>query len=215
MARFLYDWQTLAAGLFALLAAVGTIRETRSTARKQIDASGEDARKVIAATRDLTEATFKQTETTVRLEEKRVADEDRAFRAVLGAAMTGVLAEAAWTRENYSQVFARTDERSIDGYAVRQCITKGAFAELRAACLKLGSPLTSEFLDLERQIDNFASQWRDVPWAGNMRREGKHVGLTEQLTTIEDKAFALRELAARPGFGLKMPGRAKHASPLG
>ena len=57
VARFLYDWQTLAAGLFALLAAVGTILATRSTASRQINASREEADRVIAATRAQTEAT--------------------------------------------------------------------------------------------------------------------------------------------------------------
>ncbi len=37
----------------------------------------------------------------------------------------------------------------------RECITKGAFAELRAACVRRGGPLTGEFLDLEREIDSF------------------------------------------------------------
>jgi hypothetical protein len=46
---------------------------------------------------------------------------------------------------------------SEEAYEVRRCITKGAFAELRAACVRLGGELTSDFLDLEREIDNFAS----------------------------------------------------------
>jgi hypothetical protein len=65
-------WQTLIAGALAFAAGVGTVVAaiwaiwvTRSTARKQIDASREDANKVIAATRE-------QTETTVRLERERV-----------------------------------------------------------------------------------------------------------------------------------------------
>ena len=111
MARFLYDWQTLAAGLFALLAAVGTIRETRSTARKQIDASGEDARKVIAATHDLTEATFKQSEATIHLEQQRKASEALAFHAMLKAAMARVLAEAALAQRGLSAAFYEGEHR--------------------------------------------------------------------------------------------------------
>jgi hypothetical protein len=55
---FLYDWQTLIAGGLALLAGIGTVAAaigaiwvTRSTAKKQIDASREEADKVIDATR--------------------------------------------------------------------------------------------------------------------------------------------------------------------
>ena len=51
---------------------------------------------------------------------------------------------------------------SINAYVVRQCITKGAFGELRAACVKQGDPLTGEFLDLEGEIDNFAAQWEKI-----------------------------------------------------
>ena len=43
-------------------------------------------------------------------------------------------------------------------------------------------------------------------------RMGKHAGLAEQLAVIEDKAFTLREMAARDGFGLTLPGRAERAS---
>jgi hypothetical protein len=64
---------------------------------------------------------------------------------------------------------------------LRQCITKGAFAELRAVCVKQGSPLTGDFLDLEREIDSFAGQVRtdslsvgarDYP-IGKARRSGR------------------------------------------
>jgi hypothetical protein len=82
-------------------------------------------------------------------------------------------------------------------YRVRQCITKGAFAELRAACVRRGSTLTGEFLDLEREIDNFALQYEYYPskTMGVLIRLGKHAGLNEQLASIERKADALREKA--------------------
>ena len=62
---FLYDWQTLIAGVLALLAGFGTIWVTRHIANRQI-----------AETR-------KQTETTVRLERERVASEREAIRIAL------------------------------------------------------------------------------------------------------------------------------------
>ncbi len=89
--QFLYDWQTLIAGFAALLAAAIAVCVTW---------------RQIAATRD-------QTAMTVRSEQKRVADEDRAFRAVLGAAMTGVLAEVAWTKRELFARF-RADRRAIN-----------------------------------------------------------------------------------------------------
>jgi hypothetical protein len=196
---FLYDWQTLIAGVLALLAGIGTVAAaigaiwvTRSTAKKQIDAAREEADRVIAATRD-------QTETTVRLEQDRVASEALAFRAMLEAAMTRVLFEAAWARKTYAEPFKpTTDEWSIEAGDVRQCITKGAFAELRAACVRQGGPLTGEFLDLEREIDSFASQCKDWTVTGavtSMVRKGINARLGEQLALIEAAATALHEKA--------------------
>jgi hypothetical protein len=94
VARFLYDWQTVIAGVLALLAAFGTIVATMIIARRQIAASREEADRVIDATRAQTSVTAAQTETTVRLQRMRDAGEARAFRAMLEAAMTRVLAEA-------------------------------------------------------------------------------------------------------------------------
>jgi hypothetical protein len=132
-------WQTIIAGVLALFAAFGTILVTRRMANRQMAAAREEADRVIAATRAQTEATFRQTETTVRLEQTRNANEFSAFRVMLEAAMLRVIAEAAWARKTYPGLFTpTTDAASVKAYAVRQCITKGAFAELRAACVRLG-----------------------------------------------------------------------------
>ncbi len=209
--QFLYDWQTVIAGVLAFAAGVGTvvaaiwaIGATRSTAKKQIDAAHAEADRVIAATRDQTKVTAEQTATTFRLEQERIASEARAFRAMLEAAMGRVLTEAAWAKEAYPQYVAQAQGASIDAkgasadaLVVRQCITKGGFAELRAACVRQGGPLTGEFLDLEREIDSFAMQGEDkVINAGFLVRWGKHAGLREQFALIEAKATALRLKAA-------------------
>ena len=76
---------------------------------------------------------------------------------MLEAAMTRVLDEAAWAKETYPDVLAQLQGLSHQAFVVRQCITKGAFAELRAACVRQGGPLTGEFLDLEREIDSFTA----------------------------------------------------------
>jgi hypothetical protein len=140
----------------------------------------------------------KQTRTTVRLERERDAREALAFHAMLKAAMERVLAEAAWAKKTYSQVWTETHDKLVDAYAVRRCITKGAFAELRAACVRQGSPLTGEFLELEREIDSFASQAGLSPRGGSMDMmlQGKQAGLDEELSKIETKAAKLRDKAA-------------------
>ena len=192
-------WQTLVAGLLALAAAAAwTIRATRSTAKEQIAAGREDADRVVAAARDQIKATYKQTETTIRLERERVLSEASAFRVMLKAAMERVLTEADEARKTYPQLLAQSQGEFVEALAVRQCITKGAFAELRAACVRQGGPLTGEFLDLEREIDSFASQWElgTTPTAGELIRKGKHEGLGDQLALIEANASALRQKAA-------------------
>jgi hypothetical protein len=194
----LFDhWQTVIAGVLALVAAFGTIFVTGRIASRQIAAAREEADRVIAATRAQTEATFKQTEATVRLEDLRNAREALAFYVMLEAAMARVLAEAARARRTYLPILTQTAGMSLDGLVVRQCITKGAFGELRAACVRQGGDLTGEFLDLEREIDSFASQYEDRPTVtlGVTIRMGKLAGLDEQLASIERKANALRKEA--------------------
>jgi hypothetical protein len=172
---FLYDWQTLIAGVLALLAGIGTVAAaigaiwvTRSTAKKQIDAAREEADRVIAATRD-------QTETTVDLARMRDAGEASAFRVMLEASMARVIDELALARTAVST--------SVNTPTIQGCITKGGFEELRGGCLRLGSPLTGEFLDLEREIDNFALALWD-----------RDLGL-RKLDSIEAKATKLRDKA--------------------
>jgi hypothetical protein len=165
-------WQTLIAGVLAVLAAWRTIRATIQSANREIEAS--QAQTAVAQ---------RQIETTIDLARMRDAGEAEAFRAVLEAAMTRVLAEAAWVKKTYPDILTPKAGVSDAVGAVRRCFTKGAFAELRGACVRQGSPLTGEFLDLEREIDSFAAQ-------GN-----SPAGLTEQLALIETKAAGLREKA--------------------
>jgi hypothetical protein len=96
---WLDHWQTLIAGVLAFAAGLGTVVAaiwaiwvTRATARKQIDASGKDAREIIAATRD-------QTETTVRLERERVASEADTLRKSLAVEIRQYIDILIKTRE--------------------------------------------------------------------------------------------------------------------
>lgn len=204
----LFDhWLTVIAGVFALIAGFGTVVATMIIANRQIVASREEAAKVIAATRE-------QTESTVRFERERISREAQAFRITLEAAMTRVLAEAAWARTTYPELFRPTTEAvSVEAGDVRNCITKGAFEELRAACVQQGSPLTGDFLYLEGEIDNFALQVGTNAFSGAVPmpvRKGKLAGLGEQLAVIETLATELRAKAARDPWGLTLPGRAEH-----
>lgn len=202
MAQSLYDWQTLIAGVLAVLAAAGTIWATIKSANREVAASQEQ-----------TAVAKKQIETTIDLTQKRDAGEYDAFRIMLEAAMTQVFAEAAWARKTYPRTFTQsTDDVSVEAYAVRRCITKGAFAELRGACVKMPSPLTGEFLYLEGEINNFALQVGTYAFSGAAAMpvpKAKHAGLGDQLAVIEAKATELCAKAARDSFGLTLPDRAE------
>jgi hypothetical protein len=158
--QFLYDWQTLAAGILAILAAGGTIWATIRSANREISASQAQ-----------TDVAHKQIETTIRLERQRAAHENLAFHAMLSAAMTRVLAEAA----------------IVDEGTLRHGIpfNKSAFPELLGACLKRGGRLTEKFLELEYNIDNFASARGRGPLPER-----------DQLVVIAVAATHLREEAA-------------------
>jgi hypothetical protein len=198
-------WQTIIAGILAFSAGFGTVVATIIIVNRQIAASREEAKKVIAATRE-------QTATTVRLGQERDAAEASAFRAMLEAAMRRVLVEAAWARKTYPGTFKpTTDVVSVDAGNVRNCITKGAFAELRTACVRQGSPLTGKFLDLECEIDNFALQCGTYAFSAAAPmavRKGLHAGLGEQLDVIETMAKELRQKGAQDAHGFVWPGRA-------
>jgi hypothetical protein len=172
-------WQTLLAGVLAVLAAWRTIRATTKSADREVKAS-----------QDQTAVAQKQIETTIQLAQKRDEDEYDAFRLMLEAAMTRVIDEVPLARTAVSV------DTTPNGGA---CITKGGFDELRGVCVTLGSPLTGEFLDLEREIDNFALGLWD-----------RDLGL-RKLNSIEVKATELRDKAAQDRYGIVWPGRAERA----
>jgi hypothetical protein len=197
---FLYDWQTLIAGVLAIVAAVGTIWATIRSANREIAASQAQ----IAATR--------------RLEQQRVARETFAFSAMLEAAMGRVIAEAGEAREIFSkaphdgqtggspsfdEAFDRFADRTSDAALhAREHFTKSAFSELRSACLRHGGFLTAEFLELESLIDKFASvttnrEMLNLQEQPILVRVGYHEGLEDELAVIEATARHLREGAAK------------------
>ena len=83
MAQFLYDWQTVIAGVLALLAAWLTIRATKRSADREIEAS----RAQIAVAQ-------KQIETTVRLERERLSSELETLRKSLAVELRLHIARA-------------------------------------------------------------------------------------------------------------------------
>jgi hypothetical protein len=204
--NWLYYYQTLVAGILAVLAAGGTIWATIQSANREI-----------AASQGQTKVAQEQIATTLRSERQRVARELYAFRAMVEAAMGRVIAEAKEAREIFSNaprfdedLYSREFDRaagvsrtSLEALHAREHFTKNAFSELRGAFLRYGGLLTAEFLELESLIDKFASYTtvneemlniRDQP---TVVRVGHNDGLEEELAVIEAKAHHLREEAAK------------------
>jgi len=180
--QFLYDWQTLVAGILAVFAAVGTIWTTISSANREIEAS--QAQTAVAQ---------KQIETTLRLERRRAASQDYAFHATIWAAMERVLLEASEAKNIFLKL--NLSERATkQAYEGRQHFSKGAFPELRAACVRYGGRITRDLLELESEIDKFASQTEEGEQfaSGRFAQLGLHAGFLDQLGQIEDKATYLR-----------------------
>jgi hypothetical protein len=197
-----YYYQTLVAGILAVLAAGGTIWATIQSANREI-----------AASQGQTKVAQEQIATTLRSERQRVARELYAFRAMVEAAMGRVIAEAKEAREIFSNaprfdedLYGREFDRaagvsrtSLEALHAREHFTKNAFSELRGAFLRNGGFLTAEFLELESLIDKFASytvnkEVLNTPDQTTVVRVG---GLEEELAVIEAKAHHLREEAAK------------------
>jgi hypothetical protein len=175
---FLYDWQTLIAGVLAVGAAAVTIWATIWSANREVAAAQ------------------KQIEATLRLERRRIAREGYAFCAMLAAAMGRVLTEAAEANDIFARSSSGAQAVSEEAYDARTNFTKMGFDELRGACVRSGGLLTADFLELESEIDNFAAP-RQMMFirAGAEHPHGKHKGLHDQLAAIVVKAKHLSEEA--------------------
>jgi hypothetical protein len=150
--HLLDKWQTLTAGLLALVAALATIRATNRAANREISAAQEQTR-----------VAQEQIEITLRLERHRLARESRSFLAAMEAAMLGVIEDVAEARSMSEKI---GDGLSVAAYDARQRVKKIAFADLRAACIRHGGLFTGQFLRLEKEIDDFTSEWTPMPTLG-------------------------------------------------
>jgi hypothetical protein len=173
-------WQTLIAGLLALLAGVGTVWGTLIAANRQVKAAQ------------------RQTEAMRDQERLRITWEGYAFHAMLEAAMSAVIEDVAAARKLPTP--PTREAHSPQAYEMRQRVKRAGFAGLRGAFLRFAGPLT-EFFRLDKEIDDYSSQWI-LRWsstnAGANQKLGLNSGLLEQLGSIEQQAIAL--------CGTKSPG---------
>jgi hypothetical protein len=146
---WLYDWQTLIAGLIAgvlaLLAAGATVWSTIKSADRQIKA----AQGQIKAARD-------QTAVLRDIEDRRLASEGFAFHSMLEAAMERVIEDAQ--AANAMRWRGTTAPELLQAYEARRHIKRTGFVELRSGLLRFGGELTTLFLRLDGEIENFSAQ---------------------------------------------------------
>ena len=136
---WLDHWQTGPAGAGAVIAALGTVVVTMIIANRQIKASREQAGKVIYPSPE-------QTATTVRLDQERILREASDFTPCSKRRWRA--SSPRWLApERHIRTFDdRQRVRLPKPLSFGNCITKGAFEELRAVCVRQGSPLTAELL---------------------------------------------------------------------
>jgi hypothetical protein len=136
-----------------------------------------------------------------QIERRRIAEGEFAFLAVLEAAMEAVVEAAQKLRQPHSSLGNPDDARKA--YLVRQRVKRAGFAELRSALVRSEGMLTAKFLQLDKEIEDFAGRWVEpLPHQGlggvliPQPRKGVTAGLQEQLERIEQQAIALRDEAA-------------------
>jgi hypothetical protein len=166
-----YDWQTLIAGLLALLAGGGTVVGTLIASNHQVGTAR------------------RQTQDMRDMERRRIASEGYAFHAMLEAAMGLVIKDVEAARK----IRTGGTTHSAEAYEARHRIRRTGFSELRAGCLRFGGTLTHPFLSLDEAIDDLAAPFIPNPgtYAGTQYL-GANAGLGEQLGTIEQQAKTLR-----------------------
>jgi hypothetical protein len=116
-----------------------------------------------------------------------------------------------------SSFIRRYFDRSLCGETARK---RAGFAELRNAFLRFGGSNTAQFLQLDKEIEDFAGQSiAALPTPARtltgspMQFVGVNAGLAEQLDRIELQAIALRDEAAG-GMKLCRDELAKELVPL-
>jgi len=179
-----YDWQTLIAGILALLAAFGTIWATIISANREISA----AQNQMAVAQ-------RQTRLTLALDRRRVARESFAFLSMMDAVMSNLIEDVAAACQLLPDNLS-PDLYSHHAFDARHRLSKTGFADLLTATVSVASPLASEFLRLDRMIDDFASQILIEGTARDPQRLGSNAGAKEQLSNIETAAASLHRKAA-------------------
>jgi hypothetical protein len=121
------------------------------------------------------------------MERRRLAREGYAFHVMLEAAMGAVIEDVGAARELPPR---QQGTYTAEAYAVGQRVKRAGFAELRTAFVRFGERHTSEFLQLDKEIEDFAGRFMTPanPATGFQHFTGVNAGIAEQLDRIEEQA---------------------------
>jgi hypothetical protein len=185
-----YQWQTLIAGIFAVLAAFGTIWATIAAANKEVAAAQYQitvAREQIADSR--------------RREQHSFATKNHAFLLMLKAAMKITIDDVLAAKRLMNGFSINEMPHSPECYQGRRRIRRNGFAEIRGACIQVGGSLSDLFLRLDGEIDDFSSEIFEIIFQdGTKTMLGRHAGYYVQLDRIELMA---NEIQLEVGKGLE------------
>jgi hypothetical protein len=184
--QFVGYWQTLIAGLLAILAAVGTIWATIRAANREVEAAN---RQIVTAQ--------KQIDTTLNIDLRRTAYDAYAFLIALEAAADLVIDNVKKARSVFPADMQESKLQSSPLlYKARQLILCPVFPDLRPSCVRVGGALTPLFITLDRDISFFAADWYPAQSPGGLAfRSGAGVGFFEGLRAIKDQAERLKRQA--------------------
>jgi hypothetical protein len=177
--KYLYDWQTLIAGIMAVGAAVVTIWATIRSADREVEAANRQV-----------EAAQRQINITIEIDRRRTIYETNAFLVALESAV-GVVADSV---HKARIMVPKPGGLPIPAYQARQIMLCPLFPDLRPASVRLGGRLTPLFVRLDKDLSAFAANWIPGQASNGMAlRNGATAGFHEDLNVIERQTKFLHE----------------------
>jgi hypothetical protein len=168
-------WQTLIAGILAVIAAVGAITATMIAANREI-----------AAAQQQTKAARDQIAAEDLREERRSASDALNFFQALDAVIGIVEADVDAARKLIPENLDKTSY-SRPAYIARKRIKMTAFKDISGAILRNDSAQSTQFLSLYNKIEEYASQtYEELGVSASSVLKGRNENILNELQEIED-----------------------------
>lgn len=203
--QLLYDWQTLAAGTMAIVAALLTVWSTLHAARMEIEATVETANRQIKSMREATRQQVEATHTATKLqvdaamaqvaETQRQSDEGKQAQRIKEARERKEVADTlhnsmAFMAIEVAALLAQvsgqpsTNNYSAPGQMFAR-ISRPNFDLIRLRISALGDEVPLRFFQLETQLERLSDEQRSTATAGVLK---------DQVSDVAQKIAALNEV---------------------